>query len=138
MTGVWAISVALYGGATALAVWGLLSLGVDLAPDTALLAATSGAAVIWLIGVQWFGGRFVRPKWKLPGKLIVYLTASYLLWAWIGPWSLIFIVGHQALGWIGHIVICRQNGIDWRTSEPKEKYLEATERWARRGSGGAD
>lgn len=89
------------------------------------------ALVNWSLGYHFFGGRFVRPKWKRPGKLIAYLVISWGLLIWIGHFALIFIVGHQLLGAIGHFTICKKNGIDWRTCQPEEKYIALTEKWAR-------
>jgi hypothetical protein len=54
-----------------------------------------------------------------------------MLLLWVGPYALIFIIGHQLLGGIGHFWICRKHGINWLTCEPEEKYLELTEKWAR-------
>ena len=85
---------------------------------------------IWLIGYQFFGGRFVRPKWKQPGKLVAYLGISFLMLHWFGYYALLFIVGHQLIGMIGHVMICKKHGIDWKTSRPEEKYLALTEKWA--------
>lgn len=89
------------------------------------------ALVIWCVGYVFFGGRFVRPKWKQPGKLLAYLAISWGLLLWVGHYALIFIVGHQAIGAIGHYRICKKHGIDWRTCQPEEKYLALTEKWAR-------
>jgi len=89
------------------------------------------ALVIWLVGYHFFGGRFIRPKWKIPGKLIAYLLISTCLLIWIGHFALIFIIGHQLSGGIGHFIICKKHGIDWKTCQPEEKYLELTEKWAK-------
>lgn len=89
------------------------------------------AAVIWFAGYRFAGGRFVRPQWKKPGKFLFYMLVSWGLLAWVGSYALFFIVGHQALGFAGHLYICRQHDIDWRTCEPEERYLALTKRWAR-------
>lgn len=88
------------------------------------------AVIIWLFSYHFFGGRFVRPKWKQPGKLIAYLIISFVLLLLIGHFALIFIVGHQLLGGIGHYYICKNHDIDFWTCKPEEKYLEVTERWS--------
>ena len=89
------------------------------------------AIAIWFLSYRYFGGRFIRPKWKKAGKLIAYLLISAVLLLSIGHYALIFIFGHQLLGGIGHIVICNKNGIDWRTCQPEEKYIALTEKWAK-------
>ncbi len=89
------------------------------------------AAIIWFFSFRFFGGRFVRPKWKQPGKFIAYITISFVLLTLVGNYALIFIIGHQALGGIGHFMICRKHGINFWTCEPEEKYLEVTEKWAK-------
>lgn len=89
------------------------------------------AAIIWFFSFRFFGGRFVRPKWKQTGKFIAYMTISFVLLILVGHYALIFIVGHQALGGIGHYMICKKYGIDFWTCQPEEKYLEVTEKWAK-------
>jgi hypothetical protein len=86
---------------------------------------------IWFLSYNYFGGRFIRPKWKKVGKLIAYLFISSVLLISIGHYALIFLFGHQLLGGIGHLIICKKNGIDWRTCQPEEKYLALTEKWAK-------
>lgn len=94
------------------------------------------AAIIWGVSFRFFGGRFVRPKWKQAGKFIAYMTISFVVLTWIGHFALIFIIGHQALGGIGHYMICRKHEIDFWTCEPEERYLEVTEKWAKGEIGG--
>jgi hypothetical protein len=89
------------------------------------------AAVIWAFSFRFFGGRFVRPKWKQPGKFIAYMTISFVLLTLVGHYALIFIIGHQALGGIGHYMICKKHNINFWTCQPEEKYLEVTEKWAK-------
>ncbi len=89
------------------------------------------AVIIWGFSFRFFGGRFVRPKWKQFGKFVAYMTISFVLLTLVGHLALIFIIGHQALGGIGHYVICKKHNIDFWTCEPEEKYVEVTEKWAR-------
>ena len=89
------------------------------------------AAVIWLLGFKLFGGRFIRPKWKIPGKLIGYMMLSFIALILFGHYALIFIIGHQAIGGVGHYLICKNNNIDFWTCEPESKYLAVTEKWAK-------
>lgn len=89
------------------------------------------ALVVWLLGFRYFGGRFIRPKWKIPGKFIGYMTISFILLIYLGHYALFFILGHQGLGGVGHYFICKHHNIDFWTCEPEAKYLEVTERWAR-------
>ena len=125
------ISVLLYGTLIgAVLLWSPI-LQRGLVPEPRQLAFLGGALLLWLFGYQFCGGRFVRPRWKQLGKLVVYLLFSWLLLRWMGSWALLFILGHQALGMLGHVVICRKHGIDWRTCQPEEKYLALTEKWAR-------
>lgn len=89
------------------------------------------AAIIWISSFRFFGGRFVRPKWKQPGKFIAYITISFVLLTMVGHYALIFIFGHQAMGGFGHYMICRKHNIDFWTCKPEDKYLEVTEKWAK-------
>ena len=88
------------------------------------------AACIWFVG-YFHNGRFVRPKWKIPGKFIFYMGVSFALVHWFGHWGLLFIVGHPLIGLIFHVNVCRKNDINWVTCEPREKYLELEEKWAK-------
>lgn len=88
------------------------------------------AVLIWAFSYRYFGGRFVRPKWKLAGKFIAYLMISFVLLLKVGHYALIFIIGHQALGGVGHYYICKKYNIDFWTCQPEEKYLEVTQKWA--------
>lgn len=88
------------------------------------------SVVIWLLGYL-HTGRFVRPKWKIPRKCIFYVGISFVLVSWLGHWALPFIIGHPLVGLLFHTKICKEHNIDWRTCEPKEKYLELQEKWAR-------
>lgn len=88
------------------------------------------ATVIWIAG-YFHTGRFVRPKWKIPGKFVFYVGLSYALTHWFGHWSLLFIFGHPILGLVFHLKICKENNIHWITCEPREKYLELQEKWAK-------
>jgi len=87
------------------------------------------AAEIWILGYL-HTGRFVRPRWKIPGKFIFYVGVSFVLALWIGHFSLIFIIGHQLIGLIFHIRACNRNNINWLRCEPRDKFLELQEKWA--------
>jgi hypothetical protein len=89
------------------------------------------AVIIWFLSYHFFGGRFIRPHWKKAGKFFAYISISFVLLAIIGHYALIFIIGHQLLGGVGHFMICKKHGIDWRTCQPEEKYIALTEKWAR-------
>ena len=88
------------------------------------------AIIIWIAGYI-HNGRFVRPKWKIPGKFIFYIGVSFLLTYWIEHYALIFILGHPLIGVLFHIKACKENNINWQTCEPKDKYLELQEKWAK-------
>jgi len=91
---------------------------------------TAIAILIWFAG-YFHTGRFVRPKWKIPGKLIFYVAVSFGLVHWFGHWGLIFIIGHPLIGLIFHMRVCKKHDIDWRSCEPREKHLELQEKWAK-------
>ena len=88
------------------------------------------AITIWVAG-YFHNGRFIRPKWKIPGKFIFYVGVSFALVYWLGHWGLIFILGHPIIGLIFHIKVCKENNIDCVTCEPREKYIELQEKWAK-------
>ena len=88
------------------------------------------AVLIWFLG-YFHTGRFVRPKWKIPGKFIFYIAVSYGLAYWFEHWSLIFIIGHPLIGLIFHIRACRKNDINWVNCEPRDKYIELQEKWGK-------
>ncbi len=89
------------------------------------------AVIIWLLGYRYFGGRFIRPQWKKAEKFFAYIFISFVLLAIVGHYALIFIIGHQLLGGVGHFMICKKHGINWRTCQPEEKYIALTEKWAK-------
>jgi hypothetical protein len=86
------------------------------------------AAMLWLVLFALFG-RFIAPRWKVAGKAVFFLAVAAALSAWVGHWSLIWIIGHPLLGVWGHIWWCRQHQINWITCEPRDKYL-ALRPWA--------
>lgn len=88
------------------------------------------ALTLWVIG-YFHTGKYVRPKWKIPGKLLFYMSVSAILIYYFHLYSLFFIIGHPLLGLIFHISVCRKHGIDWVNCEPKEKYLELQEKFAK-------
>ena len=91
--------------------------------DASVVIDLGLALAIWLAGFAVFG-RFIAPRWKVGGKFIIYMAVSAVLSAWIGHWSLIWIVGHQLLGVAGHVWWCRGHGINWLTCQPRVRYLE--------------
>ncbi len=88
------------------------------------------AIFIWVTG-YFHNGRFVRPKWKIPGKFIFYISISFFLVHWFEHWALIFIIGHPLIGLLFHVKVCRENNINWQTCEPVEKYLDLQNKWAK-------
>ncbi|MEL6670569.1 MAG: hypothetical protein AAFR61_00110 [Bacteroidota bacterium] len=86
--------------------------------------------LIWALGYL-HTGKFVRPRWKIPGKFLFYVGVSAALTYFLGYWSLLFIIGHQALGLIFHIRVCKKHQINWLNCEPRERYLALQEQWAR-------
>ena len=88
------------------------------------------AVVLWFTG-YFLNGKFVRPKWKIPGKFIFYTTLSFFLTHWINHYSLIFIIGHPLIGMLFHIKACKEHDINWLTCQPRNKYIELQEKWAK-------
>jgi len=115
-----------------LIIW-IIFLGID-DSDFPLSAShifpLSLAIFIWVLGYL-HTGKYIKPKWKIFGKLVFYLALSNLLIAWFGYYSLIFIIGHQLIGFIFHLKICKKYRIDWISCEPREKYLTLQEKWAK-------
>ncbi len=95
-----------------------------------LLLLTLLALCLWVPG-YFHTGRFVRPRWKISGKFIFYMSISFALAYWFGYYSLIFILGQPLLGLVFHIKVCKKHQINWLTCEPKEKYLALQEKWAK-------
>jgi hypothetical protein len=81
------------------------------------------AVMIWLLSYHFFGGRFIRPHWKKAGKFFAYIFILFVLLAIVGHFALIFIIGHQLLGGVGHFMICKKHDIDWRTASLKISTL---------------
>lgn len=88
------------------------------------------ALIIWFAG-YFHTGKYVRPKWKITGKFIFYIVVSVLLIYWIDHYSLFFIVGHQLIGLIFHLIVCKKHNINWINCEPKDKYIALQEKWAK-------
>lgn len=86
--------------------------------------------LIWILGYI-HNGKFVRPKWKILGKFMFYIGISSLLVYWFGHWGILFIIGHPIIGLIFHTKVCKENNINWLTCEPKTKYIELQEKWAK-------
>lgn len=89
------------------------------------------ACILWLLVYRFFGGRFIRPKWKIPGKFISYLIFSFVLLCLIDHYALIFMIGHLSIGVIWHYKACKKHDIDFWTCEPESKYLELAEKWGK-------
>lgn len=68
-------------------------------------------------------GRYAGTGWRFYPRILFYLLISWIMAGSLGWWSLIWIVGHPALEIIAHVSWCRNHGIDWKTCEPREKYL---------------
>lgn len=98
-------------------------------PDAWLLTNMAIAAAIFVIGFLFFGGRFVKPRWKAYGKGVGYLALSYFLLLWLGNWAWPWLIVHQGIGWVLHLVICRRHGIKWLSVEPRDKYVALMEKW---------
>lgn len=88
------------------------------------------AIIIWILGYI-HNGRFVRPRWKVPGKFIFYVGISYILINEFGMYSLIFIVGHPLIGLTFHTILCKKHNINWLTCEPSDIYLQQIEKWSK-------
>ena len=88
------------------------------------------AVLTWILG-YFHTGKFVRPRWKQYGKFVFYITVSTLLVIYVKHYSLIFIVGHQLLGLIFHIRVCKHHKINWITCEPRSVYLKLHEQWGK-------
>ena len=84
---------------------------------------------LWVVGYGLFG-RFVTPQWKIVGKLLFYIGVAAGLSYYLGHWSLIWIIGHPAIGIGGHIWWCRRHGIHPVACTPRDRYLELRP-WAR-------
>jgi hypothetical protein len=54
-----------------------------------------------------------------------------VLLAIFGHYAIQFIFGHQLLGGVGHFIICKKHGIDLRTSQPEERYIDLREKLAK-------
>lgn len=122
-------SIAIYLGAVALALV-LLRDHVATADLTGLFWAQMAAAgLLWSVGFVGFGGRFVRPRWKAIGKGIAFVTFGFFLLVWLGPWAWPLLILHQGLGMLGHVILCRRHGINWRTVQPRHKYTELMQKW---------
>ncbi|EAY25810.1 hypothetical protein [Microscilla marina] len=88
------------------------------------------AVLLWVLGYL-HTGKLVRPRWKQPGKAVFYLTISVALIYWFDHYALFFIILHPLLGLVFHIRVCRRHHINWKTCQPREKYIELQEKWAK-------
>ena len=122
-------SIAIFLPLLGLCVWLLRDKDFAITPDMAIGLIVMG---IVLAIMHWrFGGRFVRPRWKQIGKVLASLVLTYLTMVWLGPLGLMIPLAHQAIGVIGHIVICRRHDINWWTIQPRNRYVALQEKWAR-------
>ncbi|MEM8894483.1 MAG: hypothetical protein AAGC88_07895 [Bacteroidota bacterium] len=88
------------------------------------------ALLIWSLGYL-HTGKYVRPKWKIHGKLVFYLTVACVLIHFFGCYALIFILGHPLIGLVFHIQVCKRHGINWLNCQPIDKYLSLQEKWSK-------
>lgn len=88
------------------------------------------ALLIWFAG-YFHNGKLVRPKWKVPGKLLFYVGVAFVLTHWWQHYALLFIIGHPLIGLVFHTKICSAHGINWFSCQPHEKYLEVQQKWAK-------
>ena len=88
------------------------------------------SVLIWVLG-YFHTGKFVRPKWKVPWKLVFYVGVSAILVHWFGHWGLIFIITHPLIGFLFHYKVCGENDIYWFTCAPIEKYVELQKKCAK-------
>lgn len=85
---------------------------------------------IWGVGYAWMG-RFVRPRWKIPGKLLFVMALTGLFsWLW-GHWSVLIVLIHQGIGIFFHFQVCRKHSINPWTCQPRTEYLALQEKWAK-------
>lgn len=88
------------------------------------------ACILWFTG-YFHHGKYVRPKWKIPGKFLFYTLVTGILTHWFQYYALIFIIGHPLIGLLFYIKICKKYDIDWKTCKPLDKYLDLQEKWAK-------
>lgn len=80
-------------------------------------------AILVQVGLHARYGGFALPRSRFLGQAALYLLIAGILSSSFGWWGLIWILGHPALGLLAHVTWCRNNGIEWRTCEPREDYL---------------
>jgi len=68
-------------------------------------------------------GKYVEPRWKVLPLIACYFLITWILAARFEWWSLVWIIGHPALGLFAHASWCANHEIDWRTCEPLDRYL---------------
>ncbi len=86
------------------------------------LAVQLAIAVVLQTFLYSLFGRFVAPRLKLLPQIAFYFVITWILASSLGWWSLFWTVGHPALSIVAHAFWCGNNGIDWRTCEPREEY----------------
>lgn len=125
------LSIAIYGAIVlAYLYWSPLSLE-SYRPDIVKLGYLAIGLALWAVAFLRFGGRYVKPRWKLVGKLIRYIIVSYILLTWFGHWAVLYILIDPLIGLTFHIYICRQHDINWRTVEPRERYIALMEKFGK-------
>lgn len=87
------------------------------------LAVQMALAVLLQVYIYLLFGKYLVPRWKVVPQIAFYLLISWIIATSLGWWALIWIAGHPALGVFAHASWCRNNGIDWKTCEPREEYL---------------
>lgn len=124
-------SVLIYTTVVAATIWFLWDRVPTFMPSPAVWISLALAAALWLFGFFFVGGRFVKPVWKAYGKGVAFMAFCYFLLIAIGLWAWPLIIVHLGIGFVFHLVICRREGIDWRTIQPREKYVALMEKYGR-------
>jgi hypothetical protein len=86
------------------------------------------AIVVFIFG-YFHTGRHLRPRWKIAGRMLMYLGGATVTVVWLHHFSLMFIIGYPVVGLILHTQLCEKNGIDWWTCEPVEKFAALRNSW---------
>ncbi len=73
-------------------------------------------AVVALL--SWLTWQLVWPVWKRYGKLLFSFVAVAVSAYFFGWWTLAFVLAHQLIGLVGHIIWCRKYDFDWQNVDP--------------------